>query len=604
MPITPLKNNLVQVLKQHLLFVILIVSVIFHCITTSNRYYDWQKEDHRHSIDSDGTGYYGYLPQFFIYHTNNFEFHHEISQKYPRHNFFSTYGVYEGKIVDKYFIGTALCNAPFFLSAHSYCKITGKDADGYSVPYEQVIVYGAIFYAIIGLFALYRLLLLYQVKRHIASIGLALLFFVTNLSYYTIYEPSLSHVISFSLISLFVYFTKKYTIEKTAKQLLFLFILLGLITLVRPNNFIVVLIVPFLFSSWSSFWQEIKRIFQTRKGLIIIGLIAFTILIFLQFINNKVQYGTWSFNSYNGEHFDYLFNPQITNVLFSYRKGFFIYTPIFILFPISMIWLFRKNGYLFWGIALVFSLFVYIMAAWWCWYYGGSYGMRPLIDIYSILCIPIFIAIQNSNIWIRIFVLALGIFCIKLTGIQSYQMTHGIMHYSEMNKERFWQIFMKKDRRFEWIFHHESTDFNEEEYHHSGNYSYVYGDSIWRKNTLKNKELTEISTAIPLLVIVNDGDWKETEIGAKVKMTGKFFSNEVLSSKMMAYKDGKDTMLCAYYFGQLYPKLNRFYPIEFKLHSKIPVEKFDSVAIQIDNMTDISQIKSLNCELYKKKKPF
>ena len=78
-------------------------------------------------IKSDGLGYYSYLPALFIYG--------DYSQEFVK-NKFSSYYVYNGmpdymelidnKLVDKYFLGTAVLMSPFFMTAHLLSSYSGQ----------------------------------------------------------------------------------------------------------------------------------------------------------------------------------------------------------------------------------------------------------------------------------------------------------------------------------------------------------------------------------------------------------------------------------------------------------------------------------------------
>ena len=47
------------------------------------------------------------------------------------------------------------------------------------------------------------------------------------------------------------------------------------------------------------------------------------------------------------------------------------------------------------GISVFLVLNVYIIFSWWSWWYGGSFGARPMIDSYGILAIPLAAMIEQ-----------------------------------------------------------------------------------------------------------------------------------------------------------------------------------------------------------------
>src|SRR6185436_10253555 len=112
------------------------------------------------------------------------------------------------------------------------------------------------------------------------------------------------------------------------------------------------------------------------------------ILIFLpQLFYWKHQTGSWFFNSYLNEHF-YFNNPHVFYGLFSFRKGWLVYTPIMFFALAGLYTLFKTMKEFFYPVLILFLLYIYVAFSWWCWWYGGSYGQRALIDIYPFLAVP------------------------------------------------------------------------------------------------------------------------------------------------------------------------------------------------------------------------
>ena len=121
-------------------------------IVTSNL--NWGKKTWVGIIESDGKGYYAYLPAIFIYNDLNFGFFDEIEkEKYFDENLYYDYRSWaHGNVINKYYCGTALAESPFFLVAHSLAHLFDLDADGYSKIYPVLISIAALFYLFVGLF--------------------------------------------------------------------------------------------------------------------------------------------------------------------------------------------------------------------------------------------------------------------------------------------------------------------------------------------------------------------------------------------------------------------------------------------------------------------
>jgi hypothetical protein len=426
----------------------------------SDRYFGWNNPkrtviEHTKSIVSDGSGYYAYLPAWFIYDDIHFNFLDSIHKKYETNNFIQGIGYNSEKQVktDKYYIGTALMTAPFFLINHGINLKLYGEGDGYSKSYQFTVSIAALFYWLLGIIGLIKVLRLFQINNSTILWTLGFLTFGTFGNYYTVYNPSFSHVFSFCVITWFFYFCKKWASTDRHYYLIHLSILLGLIFLLRPTNAVIGLIIPFFFVDWKAFATTFKALLTKHYLILFAAILIFSGAIFSQIYTIYCQIGEWKLNTYNEEGFDFLLDPQIFNVLFSYRKGLFTYSPILILIIPGIYFLFRKNRYFAWGWLLVSSIILYITASWWCWYYGGGLGMRPYFDLFVMLAIPMALFIQATRSFKRLLLLAVSGLLIYYYQTVQVQMNQNILHYSEMDKASYWKIFMKTDARFNWMLH-------------------------------------------------------------------------------------------------------------------------------------------------------
>lgn len=120
----------------------------------SDQYYYWTnskkvKEGQPTTINTDGAGYYAYLPQFFFYQDKpHFQFIEEVSEKYKHTQFVS--GIYYNEQghygIDKYYVGTALLMSPVFIITHGLNYFLGNETDGYSRAYQLSVAVSAIIY--------------------------------------------------------------------------------------------------------------------------------------------------------------------------------------------------------------------------------------------------------------------------------------------------------------------------------------------------------------------------------------------------------------------------------------------------------------------------
>ena len=93
---------------------------------------------------------------------------------------------------------------------------------------------------------------------------------------------------------------------------------------------------------------------------------------------------------------------------------------------------------------LFLFLVIYILSSWWMWYYGGSFSQRVMIEYYIYFFIPFSMLLQK--ITFHKMATFLIIFLIIVCQIQTYQYQRGYIHWSEMNKERYWNNFLRIDK--------------------------------------------------------------------------------------------------------------------------------------------------------------
>jgi hypothetical protein len=436
--------------------VLLLILVIVGWLTV-NQQKDWNgwktPENHTQVINSDGAGYYAYLPQIFIYKDPKFRFVENLKKTYPDGKFdqFSRLDSL-GNRSDKFFTGTAILQAPFFLFAHYFHPDT-YPSDGYSYPYQLSVVFATGFYLLLGLFLLG--LLLFKLKFSIPTVVLTLILitFGSPLYYYTIQEPSLSHVYSFAIITAFALSLFLWIKEKNIKLIYAIGLLFGLVVILRPINGLVCLGYFFFFSSFKEAFAFLRLQLTKNIAQFIGAMVLMALPILVQCLSVYYQSGHFSFNLYGKEGFDHLTNPFIGEVLFGFRKGLFIYAPICLFALIVPFFLWKNNRTLAIGSTLFFLLFTYFTASWWCWWYGGSLGMRPYIDISVLFALALAFLIEKSNLWLKIIWIGIIFFCIHYQLVLSHQMRKGILHFDGLTKEQYKKVFLKKDRRFEWMFH-------------------------------------------------------------------------------------------------------------------------------------------------------
>lgn len=404
-------------------------------------------------IDSDGAGYYAYLPALFIYHDLEFKFCQEgqpqkIDFSAANHTLFMN-RTKEGKLINKYFIGTAIAEMPFFLIPYGTASWFGYHVNGYSFPFQVAIAFAAFFYVLLGLDQIRKLLLKKGISEPVTAAVLLLIFLGTNLYHYTSTEPSMSHAYSFCFVALFLNQVHNAIHLQKRSSLVWSIILLAMIILLRPVNGVVLFTIPFIAGSMNALKSGFNFAMKNYK-MVIVGTCSAFVLFFLQFLIYKLSVGKWFADSYSGEHID-LMNAHIHSVLFSWRKGWFVYTPLMI-FAVAGFF-FLKSHFERFAFLAFWMINVWVISSWQTWMYGGCLGMRPMIDTYAVMAIPLAFFVQSaSKRWFKLLTWPVLGFVVVLNLIQHYQYNIGILPYDEMTGEKYEKIFLKTSRLYSCIY--------------------------------------------------------------------------------------------------------------------------------------------------------
>src|SRR5436190_6936010 len=108
-----------------------------------------------------------------------------------------------------------------------------------------------------------------------------------------------------------------------------------------------------------------------------------------------------------------------------------------ILSIVGFIPLFRYKRELFLTTLIFSFLCLYITFSWKCWWYGGSFSMRAVVQYYSVLLFPLsaFIEWSRKIAFAKISSLLFLVFCVWLNLVMTYQANGGgIMESDNMSK--------------------------------------------------------------------------------------------------------------------------------------------------------------------------
>ncbi|GAB4416104.1 MAG: hypothetical protein OHK0039_25270 [Bacteroidia bacterium] len=408
---------------------------------------NWQASRWQLIVRSDGKGYYAYLPAVFIYHDLNFGFFEQVEQGTHYHPLtFQDYRAdHHGHTINQYFAGVALLQTPFFLLAHGLTKLSGGPADGYSKLYFYLFHLGAIAYVMLGAACVLMWLREWGISAAAARIAVLAIVFGTNLYYYITCEPGMSHVYTFGLAGVWVWLAHRFFRRDQARLLPWLGLVFGLIILVRPVNGLVICSLPLLARSAATFVGGVRR--AMNSGILLVAGVSLAIGIpSLQLLIYKLQTGDFWVYSYGSAIFDFA-HPHFWDILFSYHKGLFVYTPLCLLALAGLVPLYRRAAFATLSWVLFMLLVVYVLSSWEFWDYGGSFSSRPFIDYYAFFALPLGAALGYFPYrWLRnsylVCVLALVVVC----QIQTYQYRYLRIDVNHMTKEKYWDEFLRIDR--------------------------------------------------------------------------------------------------------------------------------------------------------------
>lgn len=435
--------------------------VIFFCVYIvahkSDVHYGWTKnfKEDKTIFVGDGFGYYGYLPQYFIYpEQEHYTFLDSLGEKDPliQGQFMIPLSEKTHVRENKFFIGTALAMSPFFISNHLIQQLRKDKTDGYSFSYRFAIFVGAMCYLLFGLIGLVTLLKDFLISNLVINFAIVGLIFGTNLTYYASIEFTMSHLYAFVFCTWFLVFLKKWVETNRTKDFYLAVFFYSFLILIRPVDGLILLIAPFFFNSFNAFLDRIGIVVKKPKT-IVFSFLIFFFFIGIQLMSNYVQFGMLKLNGYSNEGFDYLFSPKFIEVLFGYRKGMFMYSPLLLLIIPAFLVLFFKRKYFGIGSIVVFVIIIWITSSWWCWYYGGGFGMRPLIDFYSFFGLIIALSFQYYSQIIKGIIVLCSIAFVYFSQVAEYQYINNIFHWDQMNKHSYWHLFLKEDSRFAWYPH-------------------------------------------------------------------------------------------------------------------------------------------------------
>ena len=335
---------------------------------------------------------------------------------------------------------------PFFLFGHLLAWLELFPMDGYSLPYQYSIALSALLFLWLGARWLQKLLKQFGSDDRTAAFITIAITLGTNLLYFAVVEPSMTHVYSFALITGFALTTYKLFHNYQPKWLVKSLLLITLIFLIRPTNLLIIILIPFIAGDRATLSRTFTHILADKRALIR-GLIQALILLAVPITLWYLQTGKPLVYAYGSEKLNFL-QPHMLNILFSFNRGWFLYTPLALVSMVGFAGLYRQSHYRFYWLAGFLLVFIYVASCWWVWYYASKCGQRVFIDIYIVvafLLLFLFNLITSTN-GKRLFS-AILILLISLNLVQFYQHAKWIFPPFNITGEIYQRTFFSLTRQ-------------------------------------------------------------------------------------------------------------------------------------------------------------
>lgn len=406
-------------------------------------YPKWKMPGTEATLSWDVSGYYLYLPAALIYgDMKQLNWWGAVEERYtPGPGMGQAFQHPSGNYVMKYPMGQALQFLPWFTLAHVFGPLFGYPDDGFSPPYQAAVSWGSLIIAFIGLWFLRRVLLLYFSDKTVAA-TLICLVFGTNYFEYAGVTGAMTHNWLFTLNVLLLFCTIRFYERPSFAWAAAIGLLTGWAALTRPTEIISVLIPVFWgVASWQALRERLVFFRQHFLKIALSGAIAGGVM-FLQAAYWKYAAGEWIVYSYQDQGFSWR-HPHLSDVLFSARAGWLVYSPMMVFAVVGMVGLAlrraapsaeKKPAKASLPVLLAYCLLsLYITSAWDIWWYGGSLGQRALVQAYPLWAFPLaaLIAWISEGGWRRWVFVPLAAACIYLNLWWSYQAHGGGLFVSE-----------------------------------------------------------------------------------------------------------------------------------------------------------------------------
>jgi len=398
-------------------------------------------------IRSDGFSYYVYLPSWFLFHDTTLS-------ALARDCCGGVYPAYTAIIrwpttrrwVNAHPIGVAVMEAPLFSVGHALTKWTNLSPDGFTLYYQHAVGISGLLWTVSGMVVLGRIL-----RRHfsdgVTAAALATILLGTNLYHYATFDSSYSHPYSFFLFAAFLDLTERWYARPRPGTSVLLGLVVGLIVLTRHTNALFLMFFPLYGVTNAAEFRARLALIARERWLVTLATIVAVTVVSPQLAIYYQATGRVFVSSYGDLGFN-LGSPHLMQVLFSVQKGLFFWCPVLLTSGAGFVWLARSNhsARAFVLPSLLFLLVdAYIIASWWDWQFGASYGHRGFIDTLPLLALGMAAFFEwSGGQRIRLAVVgSIASIAVCLSVFQMLQYWNGVMPISDLTWDQYRSVFLR-----------------------------------------------------------------------------------------------------------------------------------------------------------------
>ncbi len=291
-------------------------------------------------------------------------------------------------------IGSALLWAPFYGIADGLVRLlrafgSTLPADGFSWPYIAAVCYGSAFYGFLGLALAYL-----TTRRWVPEVSALpvtlVLWWGTPLAFYMYVTPPMSHAGSFFMVTALLTYWVRTMGSSSIYRWIILGVLVGITAMVREQDALFASVVGV---------EVLKNLIEALRNRTLAAAVRWTGLslvsatsALLAFAPQMVSY--WVLGGRIGpspivaQKLQWT-SPYLLPVLFSPSHGLVFWSPAWLLVPLGLVILFRRDRTVATAFALALICQAYVGGAFQTWSAAGSFGARRFVGSSFVLLVAL-----------------------------------------------------------------------------------------------------------------------------------------------------------------------------------------------------------------------